>query len=483
MITFDKMLTEYFYTRDDNGAFFDICNQKDCQELTQFIAENKTGLLNEFSIVSLLKAGVIFVKNKFKTLTERIADVIGSKDINTTFEVTIPYIDVPEYRALDNVFDVEQEPAEKPAELTEGSVESIKGNYNEVLTCRYVIKKNKTPIKLYIVGLLEEAKSNDGNIVVVDLDSDGKNKAGEINALVNRWDQKLKIAAKDKYAEIVSVIDMASHDMADYIIKNVGTSGGVILAIWLVNREYMKGASYKADIKLKIKKGGGEFLKNFSLKMYSNTSVNLINSTLISSVKNWCGEQASAEMKRKVESDDKIQRLIKLERLIHGAVKRSKAEEKPKDYRDFVNAMYKVYVKEGFQISIPNSQLYTTDGLRIIRGNVREKINPMLATYFYEFLKRYISKPEGKDYFIKNFLMSIGFSDKDTDFILAVVGSKQMKDKKSMIIDKHPELNFDNMKLEHTPGTVGIRIVNDGKNIATLGFKEGKFVTGLVKFD
>ncbi len=108
------------------------------------------------------------------------------------------------------------------------------------------------------------------------------------------------------------------------------------------------------------------------------------------------------------------------------------------------------------------------------RRILREPINPRVAKIVYDIIKPYSNTPE----FGENILKMLGFTDKDTKMLMSV-----STEKKSLILDDHPDLDVSHITLEHVG--VSIKVVGPtGKTIVSFGVKEGerKAVAGKVSF-
>lgn len=342
---------------------------------------------------------------------------------------------------------------ESPNPVSEGALEAIRGNYNEALTVKYVIQKNETPIDIVLTEDINE------NYVtkVVQLNDEGKRYIPEVESVVNIWDKKLRDVAGTKYEEIRSVISLASNDMSSYIINSVGKNRGNILQIFLDNKSFLQGAEFKADIRLKVKKSSGEeVLDAYSLKMYKTKIVNLSNSTKVSLIRNLCGEEESVKFTSELKSDKKFKDLDAAAKEAEQGVKYAKNNNEDEE---FINQLR----KERTDARYPLNQ-YLAD-------RVANKLNS-----FYK------SSPENKELFIKNLLKIMGYEDKETKFLMALVGPKQVKSGKSQIIDKHPALDFSDIDIIHEPGTVSIKIINKKTNkpLVIFSAKEGGTFAGFV---
>lgn len=342
---------------------------------------------------------------------------------------------------------------ESPNPVSEGALEAIRGNYNEALTVKYVIQKNETPIDIVLTEDINE------NYVtkVVQLNDEGKRYIPEVESVVNIWDKKLRDVAGTKYEEIRSVISLASNDMSSYIINSVGKNRGNILQIFLDNKSFLQGAEFKADIRLKVKKSSGEeVLDAYSLKMYQTKNVNLSNSTKASLIRNLCGEEESVKFTSELKSDKKFKDLDAAAKEAEQGVKYAKDNDEDEE---FINQLR----KERTDARYPLNQ-YLAD-------RVANKLNS-----FYK------SSPENKELFLKNLLKIMGYEDKETKFLMALVGPKQVKAGKSQIIDKHPALDFSDIDIIHEPGTVSIKIINKKTNkpLVIFSAKEGGTFAGFV---
>jgi len=342
---------------------------------------------------------------------------------------------------------------ESPNPVSEGALEAIRGNYNEALTVKYVIQKNETPIDIVLTEDINE------NYVtkVVQLNDAGKRYIPEVESVVNIWDKKLRDVAGTKYEEIRSVISLASNDMSSYIINSVGKNRGNILQIFLDNKSFLQGAEFKADIRLKVKKSSGEeVLDAYSLKMYKTKIVNLSNSTKVSLIRNLCGEEESVKFTSELKSDKKFKDLDADAKEAEQGVKYAKNNNEDEE---FINQLRKE----------------RTDARYPLNQYLAEKVANKLNSF-------YKSSPENKELFIKNLLKIMGYEDKETKFLMALVGPKQVKSGKSQIIDKHPALDFSDIDIIHEPGTVSIKIINKKTNkpLVIFSAKEGGTFAGFV---
>ena len=89
-------------------------------------------------------------------------------------------------------------------------------------------------------------------------------------------------------------------------------------------------------------------------------------------------------------------------------------------------------------------------------------------------MKKYAKTPS----FGENRLKIIGFNDKDTKMLMAIT-----TEKKSIIMDKHPDLDISNIDLRQK-GVQILVVGPKGKTIVNFGVKEGerKAIAGKVSF-
>ena len=383
------------------------------------------------------------VNSYFKNIVNRLI-TNGMSDLSAGEET---YITIPASINKDN------SGLESPTAVNEGAIEAIRGNYNEALTVKYVIEKNDAPIDIVLTENLDENYV----VKVVQLDTDGRRYIPEVENVVKDWDKKLRAAAGSKYEEIRSVISLASNDMSSYIINSVGKNKGNILQIFLDNKSFLQGAEFKADIRLKVRKTSGEeVLDAYSLKMYQTKNVNLANSTKASLVRNLCGDAEADKFMKELNSDPKFKQMDKLAKETNSAVKRAKKDGEDEDY---------------------------VNDLRSDREEARYPLNQYLAEKVANKLNSfYKSSPENKEIFLKNLLKIMGYEDKETKFLMALVGPKQVKVGKSQIIDKHPSLDFSDIDIVNDPGKVSVKVINRKTNKVLVNFvaKEGGTFAGFV---
>lgn len=396
------------------------------------------------SIFDFMKKSWNKVKSYFKNVVSGLIDNgMSDLQIGQETDIIIPASIAKEKSGIESSTDLQKE----------GAIEAIRGNYNEALTVKYVIEKNDSPIDVVLTEHIDENYV----IKVVQLDAEGKRYIPELESIVNDWDKKLRVAAGSKYEEVKAVISLASHDMSSYIINAVGKNKGNILEIFLDNKSFLQGAEFKADIRLRVKKvSGEEILKAYSLKMYQTKNVNLANSTKTSLVRNLCGDNEADKFTKELSSDPKFKQLDKVAKETNLAVKHAKADGEDEDY---------------------------INDLRADREEARYPLNQYLAEKVSNKLNSfYKSTPQNKETFIKNLLRLMGYEDTETEFLMALVGPKQVKAGKSQIIDKHPALDFSDIDIVNDPGKVSIKIINKKTNKVLINFvaKEGGTFAGFV---
>jgi len=309
--------------------------------------------------------------------------------------------------------------------LNEGALQAIKGNYNEALTCQYLYK-------------------NDGK-KGVEITTKYKPIKSEVDNIVKKWDKDLKNAV-DNYSAAKKIIDTGSKDMARYLIGSVINEDAVIIGAYLDNLAFQGGVEFKADIQVAIMKQGKERLDAYSLKLYSGKSVGLANTSPVGLARHLVGESAANEVKSTIANDSRLQKLIDKAKEIDKKRKQAKKDNDKKAYDTFGK----------------------------LRGEARKPINPRVAEITYKVLKKYAKTTS----FGENILKILGFNDKDTKMLMAITTAK-----KSIIMDKHPELDVSNIDLR-LKGVQILVVGSKGKTIVNFGVKEGekKAISGKVSF-
>jgi hypothetical protein len=521
MITTDKILKEYFYRRDDGGAFFNVNNYDDLHQFESFLIES--GYINQIDrnklnelfgsttigktgsflqsiwdrITNVVKSGYRQIVSKFKARLGVVEQTIGSHDLEDVFYVTIPTIDEPNIGEFQKLTQDLSNSTGEEKPVTEGAEEATKGYYNEALTCEFIIRKNKTPVKVKIISesIMNEVERDD-EMVVVQLENERSSEIQKIRTRVLKNEQDLKTKTGKKFDELKRLITIASQDMADHLINSVGISGGVITEILLVGgEEIYKGVEHKADIKLKIRKGGKESINAYSLKMYSNKNVVLANLGIQSVIEKLIDDAAEIEkFNRTLKADTRYQFSAKM----YLSIKNIKYRyQKTKDKESLIKELLALPFSSEPQynkirndvvgrIKVEQDIETITDILRKMRAAVGYESNQLGMDRLSSTLNSYIKKSDDNlEKFAWNLLKVIGFTDKDTDILLSVAGPRQIKAGKTEIIDKHPELNLKSIVIKHSPGTAYMTVVNkeNGKPIVKFNIKEGgKKLTSMVSF-
>ena len=263
---------------------------------------------------------------------------------------------------------------------------------------------------------------------------------------------------------------------------------GLIVAVKIKNLSFQEGAEFKADMELTIEKAGREIIKKYSLKLYGNPEVNVWNTSVPSLLVYLLGPEKKAEILAAFDQDKQFSDLVVKARRVNVEKNLAKKVSKGMSIDDAVKKFrYKFSDKFKAELEIAKkngglSQLISNK--RMERGIYREKMNPTSAKILYQFLDKYFNDPVYKKKIIHTILKKIGFLDKDTNFLMALVGNAQIKAGKSKILDRHPELNLDDSKLIYDGGT-GLRIVGPtGKTILKFAIKEGekKAVASMISF-
>ena len=309
--------------------------------------------------------------------------------------------------------------------LNEGALQAIKGNYNEALTCQYLYK-------------------NDGK-AGVGITKKYKPIKSEVDNIVKKWDKDLKNSVSN-YSAAKKIIDTGSKDMARYLIGSVINEDAIIIGAYLDNLAFQGGVAFKADIQVAIMKEGKQRLDAYSLKLYSGKSVSLANSSPVSLARHLAGNSAAEKVETAIVNNKKLQELI---------IKAKEADKKKQAAK---------------KIGDKKEETKWFD----IRKAARKPINPMLAKITYNVLKDYAKTPS----FGENILKMLGFADKDTKMLMAIT-----TEKKSIIMDKHPELDVSNIDLR-LQGVQILVVGPKGKTIVNFGVKEGeqKKLAGKVSF-
>lgn len=399
-------------------------------------------MLNE--VRALKKLGSAFtrkIKAVWSTLKRAIVKVFKTKvkkaKLFDTVEITIPG-QIKE----DIMNDM------KVLKEESGAIGAIKGNYNEALVCQFLFDHRG-----------EE----------VDISSNYEKYRSGIAKTVNDWDKKLKAADAKTYSKNIGIIRKGSADMANYLISAAVSEKATIVGAYLDNLAFQDGIDFKADIRIAVMKEGKEILDGYSLKLYSNKTVGLANTTSRGLCGHLAGPKAEAEYDKVVAKDSKLEELI-AEAKKWNAIK----QDLKKHLKGDAAATNRLKTLRGLSDSeIENLKLSEVDAER---KAARKPINPRLAQIVYGIIKEY----EGTDVLGERVLDILGFNDKETKMLMAIT-----TEKKSQIIAHHPDLDLSKIKIEDPKGRVSINILGPtGKRIVSFNMKEGeqKKVSGSVSF-
>ena len=338
-----------------------------------------------------------------------------------------------------------------------GELEVVKGNYNEALVLQYIY----------------DHKGDGVNIRLNDKEYDHRT---SVDKAVDKWKKHLKdkVNPKDlKKAE--PIILKGSEDMAKYLVGSAIKEDSTIIGAKLDNLAFLVGGiEAKADIVLWLQKEGKIVMDAYSLKLYAKKSVGLANSTAAALTGHLAGEAAQDEVIGLIETDSKLAEMIE-----KSAEKNLILQDVKAHLKGDENGTRKLKQLRGFSDKEINN-LTNADAkrLRIERGDLRSPINPRIAEIVYNVVNKYAKKDWVA--FGENVLTILGFKDKHTKMLLGVL---EDPNKRTVIIDNHPDLDLSNISLEHVG--VSIKVVGPtGKTIVSFGVKEGekKAVTGKVSF-
>ena len=388
-------------------------------EVTNEFIQNLTNEKTTLDEVKLLKNIVSKLKRVWTSLKSKIKSLF-SKKIKKLAPGEETVIKIPGLKTENKI-----EYMNLKDLLNEGALQAIKGNYNEALTCQYIYKKD----------------GSNG----VGISSKYKSYKSEIDNVVKKWDTDLKNAVTN-YSGAKSIIDRGSLDMARYLIGTVLNEDAIIIGVYLDNLAFQGGVEFKADIQVAIMKEGKERLDAYSLKLYSGKSVGLANTSPKRLAGHLAGPKAEKAVEDAIKNDKRLQKLIETAKEVSKKRREAKNDGDKKEY----------------------------DRLFKIRQDARKPINPRLAEITYKVLKPYVKTTS----FSENLLKLLGFGDKDTKMLMAVTTAK-----KSIIIDKHPDLDVSNIDLR-LKGVQILVVGPTGKTIVNFGVKEGekKALAGKVSF-
>ena len=403
---------------------------------------DSTRMLNE--IRALKKLGSAFtrkIKAVWSTLKRAIVKVFKTKVKKAKLFDTVE-IRIPGQIKEDIMNDM------KVLKEESGAIGAIKGNYNEALVCQFLFNHRG-----------EE----------VDISSNYEKYRSGIESTVKDWDKKLKAADAKTYSKNIGIIRKGSADMANYLISAAVSEKATIVGAYLDNLAFQDGIDFKADIRIAVMKEGKEILDGYSLKLYSNKTVGLANTTSRGLCGHLAGPKAEAEYDKVVAKDSK------LEELITAAKKWNAIKQDLKGHlKGDAAATNRLKTLRGLSDSeIENLKLPEVDAER---KAARKPINPRLAQIVYGIIKEY----EGTDVLGERVLDILGFNDKETKMLMAIT-----TEKKSQIIAHHPDLDLSKIKIEDPKGRVSINILGPtGKRIVSFNMKEGeqKKVSGSVSF-
>ena len=335
-------------------------------------------------------------------------------------------------------------------EARSGDVEAIKGNYNEALLLQMIYETKDPTIQIS--------------------DKYKKNKSS-IDQKVKQWSNALKNSSGGEKAK--PVIIQGTKAMLQYLIQTTKQADSIIIGGYLDNLSFLDGGiGTKGDIGLHIMKEGKEELQDFSLKLYSTKSVGLANTSAGGLAGHLVGPQGKSEVDKIIEKDEELQVLMKAANTL------DRTKNALKDYNSNNEKKKQSGLNRLTKYGFKPSQIKKLDinKLRDQRQIARTDINPRLAEIAFDVITKFQKKNPKK--FNENLLEILGFNDHDTKILMAVTTKKG-----SVIIDRHPELDLNNIKLVKTG--VSIKVVGPtGKTVVTFGFKEGekKAVTGKISY-
>lgn len=398
--------------------------------------------LNEIRIAKRL--GNFFVrkiKAVWTTLKRAIVKLFRSKvrkaKIFDTVEITIPR-------------QVKEDIMNEMPILNEesGAIGAIKGNYNEALVCQFLF-------------------DHKGQGVNISKDYE-KYRAG-IKQTVSDWDSKLKVADQKSYSKNIKIIRKGSADMANYLISAAVSEEATIVGAYLDNLAFMDGIDFKADIRVAVMKEGKEILDGYSLKLYSNKTVGLANTT----ARGLCGHLGGAKAEKKFDA------LSKKDNTLHDLIAKAKGINNIKqDFKKHLKGDEKATNRLKTLRGLTDADIEKLD-LKVLdaeRKEARSPINTRVAALVYQVLKEY----EGTETLGEKILDILGFNDKETKMLMAIT-----TEKKSEIIAAHPDLDLSQIKIEDPNGRVSINVIGPtGKKIVSFNVKEGeqRKVSGSVSF-
>jgi len=216
-------------------------------------------------------------------------------------------------------------------------------------------------------------------------------------------------------------------------------------------------------------KEGKEILDGYSLKLYSNKTVGLANTT----ARGLCGHLGGAEAEKKFDA------LSKKDNTLHDLIAKAKGINNIKqDFKKHLKGDEKATNRLKTLRGLTDADIEKLD-LKVLdaeRKEARSPINTRVAALVYQVLKEY----EGTETLGEKILDILGFNDKETKMLMAIT-----TEKKSEIIAAHPDLDLSQIKIEDPNGRVSINIIGPtGKKIVSFNVKEGeqRKVSGSVSF-
>jgi hypothetical protein len=416
----DKIIREWFF-KLPKGYAEQPYSQDELQSLAEVLVEQGIAPPVTLAEAKFLKNIVKVAKRVWTTIKGKIKSLFSSK-LKDAMPGEEMVISIPALKTEQNVEYMSLRKLLKEG----GALSHIKGNYNEALTC-------------------QDLYNNDGKKGVA-ISSEYKSYKSPIDGICSKFDKDLKAVTGDKYKAEKKIIVQGSKDMARYLVGTVINEDAVIIGAYLDNLAFQKGSEFKADIQIAVMKEGKERLDAYSLKLYSGASVTLSNSSPKSLAEQLAGPAAGKSVQDAIARDKQLQDLI------------VKAKEADK--------MMSKFKKEGNKTEV--------DKWRALRGAARKPINPRLAEITYHVLKNFVTTPS----FGENLLRILGFKDKETKMLMAITTKTR-----SIIIDKHPELDVSKIKLKLVG--VSLKIMGPtGKAIMSFSVKEGeqKKIAGRVSF-
>ena len=335
-------------------------------------------------------------------------------------------------------------------EARSGELEAIKGNYNEAL----------------LLQMIYETKND-----VIQIDKKYQKNKSAIDQKVKQWDSALKGAKNGDKAK--PVIEQGTKAMLQYLIQTTKQADSIIIGGYLDNLSFQRGGiATKGDIGLHVMKEGKEELQDFSLKLYGTKSVGLANTSAGGLAGHLVGPKGKSKVDKTIEQDEELQVLMKAANTL------DRTKNALKDYNSSNEKKQQSGLSRLKKYGFTERQIkkLNIDKLRDERQIARTDINPRLAQISFDVITKFQKSNPKK--FNENLLDILGFNDHDTKMLMAVTTKRG-----SVIIDRHPELDLNNIKLVKTG--VSIKVVGPtGKTVVTFGFKEGekKAVTGKVSY-